>query len=510
MIHEKLTYDFDGLFTFEMANNHQGSVDHGKRIIHEMAEIAREFNLKGAVKLQFRDIDSFIHPDFRERTDNKHIQRFLSTRLTENEFAELIGEIKKEGLIAISTPFDEPSVDLCVKLGVDIIKIGSCSAKDWPLLEKAVAAGKPMIVSVGGLSVKDVDNVVSFLDHRYVSFALMHCVAIYPTPVPKLNLKQIALMRNRYPAVPIGFSSHEDPENTRIIQMAYTHGARLFERHVGVPTENIKLNAYSLKPSQVRAWVTAYGEAVQAQGPDTYRPVDADEEKDLQLLMRGVFAKRALRKGEEITRDDVFFAFPISDGQLTSGRFKNALIADQDYERNAPLSALLGVRTPTKQEIIYRAIHEVKGMLNTARIAIGNEFNVELSHHHGIEKFRKVGAVLIDCVNRDYCKKIIVQLPGQYHPYHHHRKKEETFQVLAGVLDVELEGHHRTLYPGDTLTVQRGVRHSFWSEKGVIFEEISTTHLNDDSVYRDPEIQKLPREERKTKLTNWGRHQFDQ
>ena len=354
------------------------------------------------------------------------------------------------------------------------------------------------------------DNLVSFLDHRYVTFALMHCVSIYPTPIDKLNLKQIELMRNRYPGITIGFSSHEDPNNTSIVQMAYTRGARLFERHVGVPTENITLNAYSLNPDQVRVWIAAYKDAMRAQGPDAYRPVDPDEEKDLNLLMRGVFIKRPIRKGEEITLDDVFFAFPIQEGQLSSGRFKNPYIADQDYVKNAPLSAALGIRVPLKKEIIYRAIHEVKGMLNVARIHVGNEFNVEISHHYGIEQFRKVAAFIMDCVNREYCKKIIVQLPGQYHPYHHHKKKEETFQVLAGELYISLEGKEHALYPGDTLTVQRGVRHSFWTDKGVIFEEISTTHINNDSMYRDPEIQKLPREERKTKLVNWGRHQFDE
>ena len=152
-INEKLLYDFNGLFTFEMANNHQGSVEHGKRIIREMGAIAREFGIKAAVKLQFRDLDTFVHPDFKDKTDNKHIQRFLSTRLSESEFAELVEEIRKEGLITMCTPFDEPSVDLIEKLGIEILKIGSCSAKDWPLLEKAASLGKPMIISTGGLSV---------------------------------------------------------------------------------------------------------------------------------------------------------------------------------------------------------------------------------------------------------------------------------------------------------------------------------------------------------------------
>ena len=50
------------MFIFEMANSHQGSVEHGKDIIHEMGKIARKYNIKAAVKLQYRNLDTFIHP----------------------------------------------------------------------------------------------------------------------------------------------------------------------------------------------------------------------------------------------------------------------------------------------------------------------------------------------------------------------------------------------------------------------------------------------------------------
>ncbi|TSC67280.1 MAG: Sialic acid synthase, partial [Parcubacteria group bacterium Gr01-1014_72] len=45
-------FDFSNLFTFEMANNHQGSLEHGKRIIAEVGKIAKEFGIRAALKLQ--------------------------------------------------------------------------------------------------------------------------------------------------------------------------------------------------------------------------------------------------------------------------------------------------------------------------------------------------------------------------------------------------------------------------------------------------------------------------
>ena len=102
----------------------------------------------------------------------------------------------------------------------------------------------------------------------------------------------------------------------------------------------------------------------------------------------------------------------------------------------------------------------------------------------------------------------IVQLPGQRHPSHYHATKEETFQVLHGVLHCEIDRHRKVLHPGETALVMPGVFHSFWTETGVIFEEISTKDTQGDSFYEDKQINKLARSERKTKVDHWGRFQI--
>jgi len=187
-------FDFNNLFVFEMANNHQGSVDHGLRIIREIADAVYAQGIRGAIKLQFRELDSFIHPSHRNGSDNKHIPRFISTRLSENEFRVLVEETKNKGLISMCTPFDEPSVGSIERLGIEVIKIGSCSATDWPLLERVAEAGKPVIFSTGGLRLEDIDKTVSFFKHRGVNFAFMHCIALYPTPNEDLQLNQMNLI----------------------------------------------------------------------------------------------------------------------------------------------------------------------------------------------------------------------------------------------------------------------------------------------------------------------------
>ena len=147
-------------------------------------------------------------------------------------------------------------------------------------------------------------------------------------------------------------------------------------------------------------------------------------------------------------------------------------------------------------------------MLNKASITLNSDFGIEFSHHYGQENFRETGALIIDCINREYCKKLIVILPGQKHPKHYHKRKEETFQVLTGEFVCVIGGHKKTLLPGEVALVQPGVWHEFWSKDGCIIEEVSTTHYKNDSVYNDQKINKLKLSQRKTIVKNWGRYEL--
>jgi len=502
-------FDFRDMFILDLANNHQGSVEHGLKIIQSTAEVVKRHSVRAAIKFQFRQLDSFIHPSHQKGSELKYIQRFQSTRLDQTQFQVLLNEVWAQGLLAMCTPFDEESVHVAVDMGFNILKVASCSAKDWPLLEEIANAGPPVVCSTGGLTLEDIDNVVSFFQHRAVHFALMHCVSIYPTPDDMLALNQIHMLRNRYPHIPIGWSTHENPDDTVPVQMAVAFGAKLFERHVGVETDTVKLNAYSSTPEQVDKWLEAQGRAMVLCGPTIRPPVSAVEQASLDGLRRGVFAKRPIKKGHGLSRDSVYFAMPYIEGQLESGHWKDGYQALQEVLPNQPvMQEAVEVDVDQGIVILKQAIHEIKALLNEAKIQLGSDFKVEYSHHYGLENFRKTGAVIIECINREYCKKLVVQLPGQRHPSHYHTRKEETFQILYGILHVNTDGYPRILHPGETILIQPGVWHSFWTDNGVIFEEVSTTHYNNDSFYADKRINKLPRSERKTVVDHWGRFQI--
>jgi len=491
------------LFILEMANNHMGRVDHGIRVIREFGEVCKNFPFRFAFKLQYRELDTFIHPSMKNRMDLKYIKRFSETHLSRMEFDKLIEEIRANDFIAVCTPFDESSVDVIEQQNLDVIKIASCSFTDWPLLERVVQTDKPIIASTAGSTLKQIDQVISFLQHRQKDFAIMHCVGEYPTPDEKMHLSQINLLRKRYPDVRIGFSSHEDPNNTDMVKVAVAKGVDLFEKHVGVPSSEFNLNAYSCSPSQYESFLEAaeYIWTICGEGKKRL-PVNEKEQASLRSLRRGVYARRRINLGEFISANDVYFAFPPQENQISANEWSK--YADcrsiQEIDQDGCLNRENCEFTNTREQVLA-IVERVKNFLEGTKVVIPGSADLEISHHLGLERFSEVGLTMITVVNRDYCKKLLVCLPGQEHPEQFHRQKEETFHIIHGEVELTLDGASKTYCPGDVITIEPETRHAFRSATGAVIEEISSTHFKNDSFYTDSGI--MENKQRKTMLTYW-------
>lgn len=493
----------DPLFILEMANNHMGDMDHAFSLIRKFGEICKKYPFKFAFKLQYRDLDTFIHPSAVGRDDIKYVKRFLETKLSKDQFNQLIDEIRANGFLTMATPFDEPSVDLIEEQSLDVIKIASCSFTDWPLLERVVGTNKPIIASTAGATLDEIDRVISFFQHRQKEFAVLHCVGEYPTPDEKMHLSQIDYLKKLYEGVRIGFSTHENPNNTDIVKMAVAKGATVFEKHVGLPTSEYPINAYSANPDQVEAWLEAASYAFKLCGEGKSRlPVNFAEKESLQSLRRGVFAKKLIKTGEVINSKDVYFAFPPSAESVTANDWSKhtKFVAERDISINEAVTTDSVIKTDYRVDILSIATR-VNDLLKLSKIVVPGAAELEISHHYGIEKFNEFGLVLITVVNREYCKKLLVSLPNQIHPEQYHNKKEETFHVLHGEVHLKLDGEIVVCRPGDVVTVKPNIKHSWVSPTGAVIEEISSTHYKDDSFYTDPSINE--NKFRKTLLTYW-------
>lgn len=222
----------DAFVIAEVGQNHQGDLDIAREYIKVFSQAGAN-----AVKFQTRNNRYLFSSDAYEAPYN-----------SENAFAETYGahreklELKPEwlpvlkadceehGVAFMSTPFDEPSLDLLIGVGVDIIKIASFDLGNLPLIDRIARAGRPVVISVGGGKAGQIRSSVNILVDYGVETAVLHCVSEYPCEYNKLGLDNIGVLAKEFPDCAIGSSDHFN--GTLSGPVAYLKGARVFEKHV--------------------------------------------------------------------------------------------------------------------------------------------------------------------------------------------------------------------------------------------------------------------------------------
>ena len=495
---------FNKLIVLDLANNHFGDISFAKKIVNSFGKIIRKNKINATIKFQFRDLPNFIHQDF-INSDVPYVRRFLDTKMSDEKFLSLFKCIKKNKIKTSCTPFDEKSVDKIEKFKFDYIKVASVSALDFNLHERIVKNNIPKIISTGGIDINDIDKIVSFYSKKRQNFGLMHCVSIYPTKNIDLNLSFIENLKKRYDNIDIGWSTHEDPNEFLPAALAFSKGASMFEKHIGLKNSKYKLNKYSITPEKFDEWIRNLRKAEDMLGQYD-KKIYKQEIETIDKLSRGVYVKNNLKKNEVLNNSNTYFAFPKVKNQLSSQELKKFTIINTSKNKNEAIK---------KKEVIFNKelineyriksfLHKAKAMLNYNNIKVGKVFDLEMSHHNGMKNFKKIGCFLFNIVNKEYAKKLLVMLPNQIHPSHFHKSKSETFIILAGSLKLKDGKTKYDLYPGDRVDLQKSSWHEFRAgNNGCIFEEISTTNFTKDSFYKNKKIKNLKRDERKTYIDNW-------
>ncbi len=475
------------LIVLEMANNANGDVNRGREIIDSFSGLVKEYpSIDFSFKYQYRSA-SILHP----AKTSKLCERVASTMLNDREKLALANHANNAGFKVGCTPFDEESVELVAAHRYDFVKVASACITDWPLLERVATLGLPVVASTGGATNEDVERASQFLGRR-VSLTLMHCVAEYPTAYGDLRLDRIDWLKTL--GQPVGLSTHEMPWSSMGAMFAVAKGAAVLEWHVGVPP----FNPYSLNVQQTRHRmnnVLAAMEACEA------KPSSKEEQSSLTSLRRGVYAACDMKHYDVLSDGSYTLQYPAVEGQLTAN----------DLSKYASFSIVSSVKagepimrdryhvdsTVDNRNVVQECANDVISLLRKSGAVIPKASKLTLSHHHGLANFAKVGCGMVEVVNGNgYAKKLIVMLPGQSHPKHKHMKKNETFNVLWGDLEGDLTGNDdrgpviygtfRSIPCGDSVTVPAGMWHSFRSDGGCVFEEISSTLLPNDSSYAEP------------------------
>jgi N-acetylneuraminate synthase len=328
----------------------------------------------------------------------------------------------------------------------------------------------------------------------------MHCVALYPTPDEKLNLGRIREIHARY-KVTTGFSTHEYPNNLISGPLALASGAQIFERHYAKEKNGLVINGYSSTRVEFENWLAAICNARQQLIDTQFQQNIILQKKTLEQLKRGQYASRDIEIGEVIDNSNTYSAIPVQEGQLTANELslRTTITVKTEIRSNEGVmhsNCIISHKTENLEKILSKT----REIISKANLTLGNDIDVEISHHYGLSKFTDYGAVLIPLINREYAKKLVVMLKHQQHPEHFHKLKEETFVILIGSLKVILEGTEKTLKPGDVLLIPRMYKHLMVAIEDTVFEEISSTNFSDDSYYTDSSSLVT---ERKTPISIW-------
>ena len=502
---------FKDLFVLDIANNHFGDVNHLDKIINQFSKRIIKDKINACFKFQFRNLDTYIHKDAWEDKESHYVKRFTSTKLQFKYYRQAVEKIKKLKIKTCCTPFDEYSVKLIEDFKFDFLKIASVSSLDWSLLERATKNKIPKIISTGGKTLEEIDKIVSYMKHKKQKFALMHCVSIYPTENQDLNLYSISEMKNRYPDVEIGWSTHENPNDMLPMSVSYGLGARIFERHIGLNSKKYPLNKYSMNIDQFDKYVDNF---ISVKNSIGYGKKDmlSNEIDSLKKLDRGVYVSKNLSKNEQINEKDIYFAFPCLKNQLAVKDFSlktyDYILNKNKIKDNAILIKDINKNLKNDITFVHHTLHKVRAAFNITKIKIGKEYSVEISHHYGVSKFNKFGCVLFTCVDEgDYAKKLVYQNKNQFNPFHLHKKKDESFQILYGKLKIFIGNKTYILNEGDIFKVKKNTWHAFKTlSNGCVFEEVSNVNIRKDSYYKDAKITNNLK--RKTFVTPWHKFVF--
>ena len=324
----------------EMSGNHNRSLDRALAIVDAAANAGAH-----AIKLQTYTADTLtIDAHGRDFTINdegslwkgRNLYELYQEAYTPWEWhAPIFARAHERGIVAFSSPFDETAVDFLESLNAPAYKIASFENVHLPLIRKAAATGKPLIISTGMATQAELDDAVGAADEAGCrDLILLKCTSTYPATPENTNLLTIPDLRARY-GCEVGLSDHTMGVGVAVAAVAL--GASVIEKHFTLARADGGVDsAFSLEPAELKALVIETGRAALAMGRVHYGPTAA-ESKSL-VFRRSLFAVRDIEVGEVLTADSVRIirpgtGLPPKDIDKVLGRRAKARIA-----RGTPLS----------------------------------------------------------------------------------------------------------------------------------------------------------------------------
>jgi N,N'-diacetyllegionaminate synthase len=248
-------------------------------------------------KTQAFRTDSMISsnlPEWRERMASKEVDLEFLIRIKER--------CKERKIIFLCTPHDETVLPWMDTLEVPAYKIGSGERGNLPYLQRIASSKKPVILSTGMYSAKDVSAAAkALLEGGCTQAAFLHCVTSYPTPYEEVNLRAMEVIRNLFSG-PVGYSDHTEGHHTALAAVAM--GARIIEKHICLDfnVSNAQDWKVSCGPHDLSDFVRQIRETEKSIGT-AEKKTQLCEEAAVNWATKSLVASADLKAGTLLTKD---------------------------------------------------------------------------------------------------------------------------------------------------------------------------------------------------------------
>jgi len=201
----------------EIGINHGGDLNLAKKLIESAKRAGAD-----AVKFQ-----TYI-TEKRASRETPVFDTLKKCELRFKAFKELKEYAESQGIIFLSTAFDEESLEYLKNIGCDLYKIASFDVTNHKFLAKIAETGKTLIMSVGMSNLNEVEQAYNILKVKNNKIVILHCISAYPTREEDANIAAIYTLKQNFPCL-IGQSDHTN--DIFVPFCAAAAGAQVLEKH---------------------------------------------------------------------------------------------------------------------------------------------------------------------------------------------------------------------------------------------------------------------------------------
>tara|TARA_B100000787_G_C16175467_1_gene288744 strand:- start:494 stop:1537 length:1044 start_codon:yes stop_codon:yes gene_type:complete len=290
----------------EISGNHNGSLDGAIKLVRAAAK-----NGSDLIKLQTYTAKTitlnsskpeFIIKNKKSLWNRRKLFDLYSEGETPREWHyKIFQEAKKFKVKCFTSVFDEDDIDFLEKLNVPAYKVASFESTHFPLIEKLIKTKKPLLISTGMNSLKELYDLMKLLKkNNCQSFALLKCTSSYPAKSKDINLETILDMKKLFKCE-IGFSDHTVGYNAAIGAVHY--GASFIEKHICINNKIGIDSKFSLEVNKIKEFKNEIEKAYEAKGKIFYGPTN--EEISSLKFRRSIFTVKEIKKGQKFTLDNI-------------------------------------------------------------------------------------------------------------------------------------------------------------------------------------------------------------